>query len=266
MISKLQLKKYSSLKKKKFRNKERMFIVEGLKIVLEGLNSHYSSDLILMSFEFAEKNIEIVQQLQDRKINLEFVSNYQINKLSDTENPQGIIGIFSFNKINFDINVEHSDVLVYIDNISDPGNLGTIIRNCDWFGISEILISPDSTEYLNPKVIRSSMGSIFHLNIYDDVNIEVLREIKNLSYKLICSDIEGENIYNYSFPDKYIITLSSESKGPSDSLKKLQDVYITIPRYGKAESLNVGVASGIIFSRLDLKSKFIYKKSLLKKI
>jgi len=250
MISKNDIKYFASLNQKKFRKQEKRFLAEGIKTVLEGIESYYPVDLILVTHEFAENNKETLKVLKRKNLRTELINSQDFQKISDTKNPQGIIGLFRFDKLNFSTVKELPKILVYIDNVSDPGNLGTILRNCDWFGINEILISTNSAEFLNPKVIRASMGSVFHLTVYDDVDFNLLFELKSKGYKILCSDLEGENISELKFPDKFIITLSSESLGPSEEIVRAADKFVTIPKFGNAESLNVAVASGIILSRI----------------
>lgn len=250
MISKSDIKYFSSLNQKKYRKKENRFLAEGLKIVLEGIKSKYECEVILVTYEFADKQSDVIKYLKKENLAIELINFHDFQKISDTKTPQGIIGVFKYEALNFSMNKNHSNLLVYFDNISDPGNLGTIIRTCHWFDIKEILISPNSSEFLNPKVVRASMGSIFHLKIYDDVEINVLKEIKSSGYKIICSDLRGENIFNFKFPERFVITLSSESAGPSEELVSLADKSVTIPKFGNAESLNVSVAAGIILSRI----------------
>ncbi len=250
MITKNDIKYFASLNLKKYRNQEKKFLAEGIKIVLEGIESYYPCELVLVTYEFAENNENLIKKLKRKNIRIELLNSPDFQKISDTKTPQGIIGVFKFDKLVFYPSKEHTNVIVYLDNISDPGNLGTILRTCDWFGVSEVLISPKSSEYLNPKVIRASMGSVFHLTIYEDVDFDLISEIKFNGYKIICSDLEGENLFNFRFPGKCLITLSSESSGPSQEVILLADKVITIPRAGDAESLNVAVAAGIIISRI----------------
>ena len=249
MISKNEIKYFVSLNQKKYRLSEKKFLAEGLKIVLDGLESIFPCEVVLITYEFAENNDVLIKQLKRNNVRIEITNSIDFQKLSDTKNPQGIIGVFRYDVLIFSPSQMHPNILVFIDNVSDPGNLGTILRACDWFGISEVLISPQSSEYLNPKVIRASMGSVFHLMVYDDVDYKILNEMKKQNYQIICSDIEGEDIFNFNFPTKYILTFSSESSGPSQQLISLVDKFITIPKKGNAESLNVSVAAGIILSR-----------------
>lgn len=249
MITKNELKYYSSLSQKKFRERESKFVVEGIKNVNEGLNSHFDCEIILTTFEFAELNKKFLSEIKKKKIRIEVLRSQDFIRISETKSPQGITAVFRYAKLKFHPDKTESNVLVYLDNISDPGNLGTIIRTCDWFGINEILISKFSVDYLNPKAIRASMGSIFHLYIFEEVEPDLLDDLKMNSYNIICSDLDGKNIFDFKFPDKIVLVFSNEAAGPSEVVKNIADDVITIPKYGNAESLNVAIASGIILSR-----------------
>ena len=249
MITRNELKYYSSLSQKKFRESELKFIVEGLKNVEEGLDSHYDCEIVLTTFEFAELHKNFLSDVKRKKIRIEILRSQDFIRISETKSPQGIAAVFRYAKLKFYPDKTESNVLVYLDNISDPGNLGTIIRTCDWFGINEILISKFSVDYLNPKAIRASMGSIFHLYIFEEVEPALLDDLKLNNYRIICSDLDGKNIYDYKFPDKIVLVFSNEATGPSEVVKTIADDVITIPKYGNAESLNVAIASGIILSK-----------------
>jgi TrmH family RNA methyltransferase len=249
MITRNELKYYSSLSQKKFRESELKFIVEGLKNVEEGLNSHYDCEIVLTTFEFAELHKNFLSDVKRKKIRIEILRSQDFIRISETKSPQGIAAVFRYAKLKFYPDKTESNVLVYLDNISDPGNLGTIIRTCDWFGINEILISKFSVDYLNPKAIRASMGSIFHLYIFEEVEPALLDDLKLNNYKIICSDLDGKNIFDYKFPAKTVLVFSNEATGPSEVVKIIADDVITIPKYGNAESLNVAIASGIILSK-----------------
>jgi len=249
MITRNELKYYSSLSQKKFRESELKFIVEGLKNVEEGLDSHYDCEIVLTTFEFAELHKNFLSDVKRKKIRIEILRSQDFIRISETKSPQGIAAVFRYAKLKFYPDKTESNVLVYLDNISDPGNLGTIIRTCDWFGINEILISKFSVDYLNPKAIRASMGSIFHLYIFEEVEPALLDDLKLNNYRIICSDLDGKNIYDYKFPDKIVLVFSNEATGPSEVVKTIADDVITIPKYGNAESLNVAIASAIILSK-----------------
>lgn len=248
MISKKDLQYYSSLLIKKFRIKENKFLVEGLKIVEEGLNSNLHCEVVFVTPAFYESFPNLVEKISDKAEKIIQLKSIEFQKISDTKSPQGIAAVFKNKTAKFDLQTCKENLLVFIDNISDPGNLGTILRTCDWFGIENILLSEQTVEYLNPKVIRSSMGSIFHLNILDNVKATDLEQMKKAGYLIVCSDLRGQSIYSFSFPEKFIISFSNESLGPSEDIKNISDSFLTIPRIGKAESLNVSSAAAIILS------------------
>ncbi len=248
MLSKNEVKYYSSLLRKKFRDTENKFLVEGIKIVNEGLLSEFECEIIFVSKQFNEENKKIISDFQKEKIRFEIIPNSDFLKLIDTVNPQGIAAVFG--KLDLKRKIE-SDLVVCLDNISDPGNLGTIIRNCDWFGIRELVLINHCADPYNPKAIRSSMGSIFHLNIFDKIDFElVFNKLKSAEYDIIYTDTKGQNIAEYSAYGKTIVVFSNEANGPSENIKSISQKKVTIPKIGNAESLNVASASAVILHQL----------------
>lgn len=254
MISKNELKYFSSLLVKKFRQQEEKFIVEGLKTVEEGLNSTYKCEVVFVTPAFMDSFPDVITILKKKANRVLELKSIDFQKISDTKSPQGIAAVFSKNYPKKNLNDLKDKLIVLIDNISDPGNLGTIIRTCDWFGLYNILITDQSVEYLNPKVIRATMGSLFHLNIYDEIYENDLANLKSNGYQIVCADIKGKNIFLYKTNKKTLITFSNESIGPSEMIKNLSDDFITIPGKGRAESLNVSSAASIVISRLTNES------------
>jgi len=253
MISKTELKYFSSLLKKKFRDEGKKFIIEGKKIVEEALNSKYFCEIILVSNDFYEQNSDFIKILIKKKYGIEIIRNQDFKKISETVTPQEIVAVLRQHKDEKLNEKNLNPFIIYLENISDPGNLGTIIRTCDWFGIDTLLLSENTAELYNPKVIRSSMGSIFHLNIFRDIKLSEIEKLKSKGYKFICSDLDGMDIYSFHLPKKLILFFCNESYGPSPELLSMSDEKITIPRKGKAESLNVASASAIILSELTRK-------------
>lgn len=252
MITKNELKYFNSLNQKKYRRLEKKFLAEGEKIVEEGIHANYSCEIVFITNEFYLNNPELIKLAKQQHIRLEIIKNQELEKITDTKSPQGIAAVFESRENKFELKkLVNENLIVYLDNISDPGNAGTIIRTCDWFGIKNILISSNSSEYLNSKVVRSSMGSIFHVNIFDSAE-KYLMECKNNGFKIICSDLNGKSIYNFKKSGKSVLVLSSESAGPSPEILKITDERITIPGKGKAESLNVASAAAIILAELTI--------------
>ncbi len=250
MISQKELKYYSSLLVKKFRLQENKFLVEGLKIVEEGLYSNFDCEVVFATSEFIESFPDFIEKIKIRTKKIIQLKSIEFQKISDTRSPQGIAVVFKKSLPIKKLDERKDNLLIFLDNVSDPGNLGTILRTCDWFGIKTVLISNQSVEYLNPKVIRASMGSIFHLDIYEDIFVEDLKKLKRKGYEIICTDLKGNDYKKLKIQSNSIITFSNESSGPSEILKELATDFITIPKKGKAESLNVSSAAAIILSEI----------------
>lgn len=251
MISKNELQYYSSLLTKKYRKKENKFIVEGKKSVLEGLNSSYKCEVVFITNKFSEENEEIVADIASSKNKIVTLKQKEFEKISDTKTPQGIAAVFIKPKLNYThLSSIDNNLVIMLDNISDPGNLGTIIRNCDWFGIKNILLSDKIVDYTNPKVNRSSMGSVFHLNLFEEVSTKSLLKLKSQGYEILCADLEGENIFSHQRNKKTILILSSESHGSSKEFSEISNKKICIPKIGNAESLNVASASAVLLAIL----------------
>lgn len=240
------IKYYASLLRKKYRTSENKFLVEGKRNVEEGLNSKYFCEKIFVSQKFY---INARSRKIFRNKEFEVLNKSDLLRLTDTVTPQGIAAVFRIPPPKI---IEHikSNIIVFLENISDPGNLGTMMRICDWFGINTILSTENTVDAYNPKVIRASMGSIFHLDVIDGITLDSLDILRDKGYRLVCSDINGDNIYNFKISDKIIIAFSNESSGPSEELLSKSDFKVTIPKIGKAESLNVATASAVILSEL----------------
>ena len=223
-MTKNQIKYYSSLLSKKNRYEEKKFLVEGSKLILEALDSGYESEIILVLKEFFEKDYDFSKSIRNKKLNIEFVKTLELEKLSDTKNPQGVVGIFHF-KQNIGDSFVNDELIVAMENISDPGNMGTILRNCDWFGVKNILLSSNCAEVYNSKVIRASAGSVFHLNLFQKNHfIKSLEDQKKNGYKILCADLDGENIFTFAQQEKQILVLANEANGPSNDLLNTADI------------------------------------------
>lgn len=251
MLSKNQLKYYSNLNQKKFRLIEQKFLVEGQKLILEALHSKLNCEVLLTTSSFRETNPSFFKNKLLNDVSIELISHNDLERISDTQTPQGLVGVFGIPKHKIQ-NLQKEKLIVALESIADPGNMGTIIRNSDWFGVNYIITTTDCAENYNPKVIRSSAGSVFHLCIleYEDFYGE-LKLLKQNGFKMVVADLHGESIYNFNKPDKVIIALSSEAHGPSQELINLADHVLTIPRKGKAESLNVASASAIVLGEVS---------------
>ena len=247
MITKNQLKYFSALRYKKYRKLEKKFLVEGTRLVEEGINSTFSCSIVFVTANY--HNHELIENIRENGIPVETIKAVEFQKLSDTKAPQGIAAVFLENENESGLHNLNDKTIVYLEDISDPGNLGTILRTADWFGVNSIILSEGTVEIYNPKVIRSSMGSVFHLNIVENTDLKALKILKEKSYNFICSDLEGKSIFDFQIPDKTLLFFCNEANGPSEKLLNLVDEKITIPGKGKAESLNVASAAAIILSQ-----------------
>ena len=251
MIPQNKLKYYSTLLNKKHRKAQHKFIVEGTKSVLEGLNSSYSCEIVFVTNEFSENNFKIISGIENQFKNIVTLKQKDFQKISDTKSPQGIAAVFiELENVLDNSSYKDEKLIVMLDNISDPGNLGTIVRNCDWFGVNNIFLSENIVDFTNPKVIRSSMGSVFHINLFENVSNSNLNELKSFDYEILCADTDGENIFTYQSNKKKILILSSESHGPSKEIEQISDKKICVPKIGNAESLNVASASAVLLAQL----------------
>ncbi len=249
MISKNDLKYYSSLLQKKHRLDENKFIVEGKKVVEEGLENNRSCEVVFLSKNFDESNPEFISRLKSQNIPYEILKEKEFQKLCDTVNPQGVAAVFYGRKKDIELK---SGLIVALENISDPGNVGTIIRSCDWFGIKEIILSEGCAEVYNPKTIRASMGSIFHLSFFENTKlINELTGLKRGGYKIYSTDLNGKNLFQTKVNEKSVIVFSNESNGATEELINISDEIISIPKYGRAESLNVASALAVVLSQIS---------------
>lgn len=247
MLTKRELKYYSSLNKVKYRKIEQKFIVEGIKLVDEAIKSDYDCEVIITSTTFADKHTNKLTKYKHSTI-VQTISDIDFSSIADTQTPQGILAIMDIPLQRY-IDETKRELVVALENISDPGNVGTIIRTCDWFGIKDIIISSNSVDIYNPKVIRSTMGSLFHLNIHVSENIYgTLKALQQNGKAILCTDMSGENIYSFDKPKSSVLVFSNEANGPTEKLKEIADSIITIPKLGNAESLNVATAAAIITS------------------
>lgn len=238
-LSKNDIKFIRSLHLKKFRDQEGLFIVEGVKL----LNELLAQDTFEIQDLYCLESVEL-NQINGASIHI--ISNKELERISALKSPNQALAVVKQNnskKIDFKGEGAH----LILDSINDPGNFGTIIRTADWFGVKQIICSPNSVDLYNPKVIQSTMGAIFRVEIiYADI-IPVLSEFKENDFELLSAEMEGESIFEKDFQAKTVFVMGSESHGVDDSISKACDK-ITIPAFGKTESLNVGMATGIILS------------------
>lgn len=237
MVVKSQVKFIKNLQQKKYRNLHGLFVVEGVKMVNELLASRikphsiYSTDIGLVNSK--EHAVELIKESD-------------LKKISSLQNPNKVLAVFNVpkpSKINFD------NWVVALDDVRDPGNLGTIIRLCDWFGISQLICSEHTVDCYNPKVLQATMGSISRVNIvYDDLK----SVLTTTNVPIYGAFMEGEIVYKESLPEKGVLVMGNEANGISKAIETLVAKKISIPHYGKksTESLNVATATAILLNEI----------------
>lgn len=235
-ISKNQLKLITSLSQKKYRQKHDLFIAEGVKVLNELLNSTIEIETLFCTDDF-EATISEEKVVR--------ISETELKKVSTLKSPNKALGIF---KIPKEKAVQNSGLTIALDAINDPGNLGTIIRLCDWFGITQLVCSKDTVDCYNQKVVQASMGSLTRVSIhYTDLENYITKS--NLD--TFIADMDGENVYKTKLPKEGILIMGNEANGVSKEIKSLLQYKISIPRFGETqetESLNVATATAILLS------------------
>ncbi len=263
MLSKEKLKELARLKTKKERNQAGKFLIEGLRLCEEALNSSWATESFLLTHAFEDKikGKEFSRKLERSKVKLIKAKVHDLEKLADTVTPSGIMGIVRIrrNPLN-ELWKKSTKLILTLDGIRDPGNVGTLIRAADAFGADAVILSDDTVELYNPKVVRSTMGSIFHLPVYDEMDLEkTLPELKKRNFKILGTAVrEGKNLDQVDFSGKICVLISNEAEGLNKKLLPLLDDIVKIPIRGKAESLNAAVAGGIILYEATRKTRSSY--------
>ena len=235
-LSKNQIKLITSLQQKKYRQKHKLFIAEGVKVVNEFLNSSFSVAHVFATEDFARSS-----ELE----NIVLISESELKKISQLKNPNKVLGLF---KIPDEYVTDNPELTLALDAVNDPGNLGTIIRLCDWFGVQQLVCSLTTVDCYNQKVIQASMGSLTRVQImYTDLE-DFLKSTKLPSF---IADMDGSNVYATKLPEAAVLVMGNEANGVSDTIRSIIDAKIAIPRFGNkqvTESLNVATATAILLS------------------
>jgi TrmH family RNA methyltransferase len=261
MISKNSIKLIKSLVNKKNRVKENLFLVEGDKMVTEVLESNFIVEKLYATNSFIIKN---KSKFKNDTI-LSEVTREDIDKASLMKNPQNSIALCKLPADKELPKIIDTDLCIYLDEIQDPGNLGTIIRICDWFGIEQLFCSPKTADLYNPKVIQSTMGSFCRVNVYYTDFHPLIKIASKSGVKVTGAFLDGENIYTQKLPSRILLVMGNEGNGISPEVEELVEKRIKIPQFNEksksAESLNVSVATAIICSEFKRQANY---KILLK--
>ena len=235
-ITKAQVKLIKSLQQKKFRDELGLFVAEGEKCVSE----------LTKTFELVYR-IQSTDHCVDRKqTDILLASPTEIEQMSGLRTPQGVIGVF---KKHSAVSIQHSDLLLALDGVQDPGNLGTIIRTCDWFGVHDIVCSKDTADCYNPKVVQATMGALARVRVH---YVDLPEWLAEQEKPIIGTLLEGRDMYECALPKEGIIVMGNEGNGISQEVRKMITHPIRIPSYPKdaetSESLNVSIATAIVLA------------------
>ena len=241
MVSKNQIKLINSLQQKKYRKLHNLFIAEGKKVIQELIDANFNLEHLFVTKE----------SLFDKKHHSELISDSDLKKISALTTANDCLAVFKIKEVSFKSN---SGLELVLDNIKDPGNMGTIIRLCDWFGISKIVCTEETVDIYNPKVVQATMGSLARVEVlYTDLS----NYLKTTDVEIFGTFMEGKNIYKTELPSKGIIVMGNEANGISSEIENLVTQKISIPRFGnlqQTESLNVATATAIILSEFKRNS------------
>jgi len=247
MLTKARTKFIKSLKLKKNRKQEGLFVVEGTKNVLELLDSDFSTHSLYATEDFYNSHAEVLKSLD---IEMLKSSESQLTEMSVFKSNEQALAVVK-TKENNPLKAVNSEFAIILDGVRDPGNVGTILRVCDWFGVKKVIASEDSVELYNPKVIASSMGSFTRVKVYYTSVVEFITREDGPYYGTF---MKGSDVHKFDFGNRGYIIIGSESNGISRELVSMINQRLSIPSYGSAESLNVGVATAIILDNLRRKS------------
>ena len=243
MLSKTQNKYIRSLTQQKFRNEYKVFIAEGGKIALEWLKSTAPIQMIIASDEWAKQYNAVI--VQHPEATLHIVKDSELAALSTLQTANQVMLVIPMT-LQGEIPVKNEWYLA-LDDLQDPGNMGTIIRIADWFGINHIICSPGCVDIYNPKVVQSAMGGHLRVEIYET---DLCSFLSATRLPKIAATLNGNNVYEMERMDAGILIIGNESKGISEKVAALATKKVTIPRKGGAESLNAGVSAGILCALL----------------
>ncbi len=235
-LSKNHIKLITSLQQKKYRQKHKLFVAEGVKVVNELLNSTFKVAQLFITDDF-----EVSTEIE----NIIIVTEKELKKISQLKTPNKVVGLF---KIPETLSTKNTGIIIALDAINDPGNLGTIIRLCDWFGVQKLVCSATTVDCYNQKVVQASMGSLTRVEI---IYTDLIGFLNETDLPTFIADMEGENVYKIDLPKEAVFVMGNEANGISDAIRKLVDAKISIPRFGniqETESLNVATAAAILLS------------------
>lgn len=237
-------KECKKLKERKGRTKAKKYLIEGIRLIEEAFKANSKVDFLILSPEGEKRLSEYDSKIIPRDIKTYIIKDELFKELCETEKPQGVMAV---------INMEENKVLdsgsfyILCDKVQDPGNLGTIIRTAHAVGVDGIILTKGTVDIYNDKVIRSTMGSMFHVPICYDNDLSLIKSLKEKGFSILATSLEGErDFFKEDLRGNIIVTVGNEGNGVSDEIYDISDKKVKIPMPGNAESLNVAIATGIV--------------------
>lgn len=242
-----QVKAAAELKQKKYRQQQGLFLAEGLRTVEEAVHSKTVVSIFYTAID-DDRTRCVLEEAAAQQLKLYCVSDAVMKKIADTDTPQGIIAVCKVQDVTLDKLLSKGEMLLVLDRVGDPGNLGTMLRTADAAGIGGVVLLKGCVDIYAPKTVRSSMGSLFHVPVVSSVaEDKFIAEAKDAGYELLVTSLEGaDNLYKADLGGRIAFVMGNEAGGVSASLLERADKRVFIPMAGRAESLNVAMAAGIV--------------------
>ena len=240
------VKHIRKLKEKKYRDEYGEYVVEGIKLIKEAIEEKQNVKTVIVCDNCDKEAINQASMYEVAKQTIVYVDEKVFNTITEVKNPQGMLAVIEKKNEEKEIDFKE-DLIVVLDDIQDPGNLGTILRTVDSAGLTQIIVSKKSGDVYNSKVVRSTMGAIFRVNVIESDNlVETIKTIKKHKFSVISTSLDTDkSIYDIEYK-KTAIVIGNEANGVSKEIQDMSDKKIKIPMLGKTESLNASVATGIV--------------------
>ena len=242
-----QVKAAAELKLKKYRQQRGLFLAEGLRTVEEAVAAKQAESIFYTAIE-DDRTRAALEEAAAQQVKLTCVSDAVLKKIADTETPQGIIAVCKMQPVALDDLLASGKMLLVLDRVGDPGNVGTMLRTADAAGIGGVVLLKGSVDAYAPKTVRSSMGSLFHVPVLSGVGeTAFIESAHNAGYELLVTCLDGaDNLYKADLHGRLAFVMGNEANGVSAGLLEAADKRVFIPMAGRAESLNVAMAAGIV--------------------
>lgn len=248
-----KIKLVKSLHKAKYRNREKKFFSEGLRSVELAIehNADIVFSIISESFFQDVKNKAFIDTL-DSRTNVFIVSDSLFDSICTTENTQGILAVFDIDDMSVNIfNGEIHKKIILLDRVQDPGNVGTIIRTADAAGFDLVVLTKGCVDIFNPKVVRSTMGSLFYMDVIVDDENDILEKLRNSNVQIVSSSLDANSYFDeVSYDESVALVVGNEANGVNQFWYDNSDILVKVPMFGKAESLNVAISSAILMYKI----------------